>query len=141
MSIVLQQSFFYIPTVRGTTTFRLATVARKILGSDTLYTVLRAIRNYSFLREVKTLDVPIAQAHEELLILTEEYYRIFHMNRTTEGRVRALKRIIFDSHDISDQVKDSVSLAVAMYNLHSFGIFNCDPEKMFEKVCGDGVKK
>lgn len=114
--------------------------ARKILGSGAqYYMVMRSIRNYNFLRDIKTVDVPIATVHEEMLILTEEYYRIFHMNRTTEGRVRALKRIIFDSPEISDQVKQSVALVFAMYNLHSFGIFNCEPEKMFEKVHVDGV--
>lgn len=108
--------------------------AKKTLGSNTLCNIRHAIRNYSFLREVKTFDIPIAEVYEELLILTEEYYRIFHMNRTTERRVRALRKIIFDSPDISDQVKDSVALVFAMYNLHSFGIFNYEPKTMFEKV-------
>lgn len=142
-SCPLTKFLFTIPTVRGTTTFRLTRFARQILGSDrsdTLYTVQRAIRNYSFLRDIKTFDVPIATVHEELLILTEEYYRIFHMNKTTAARVRALKKIIFDSPDISEQVKASVSLVFAMYNLHTFGNWNVDPEKMYEKVHIEGVR-
>lgn len=71
---------------------------------------------------------------DEMLILTEEYYRIFHMNSTTADRVRALHTIIFCSSEISLEVKNSVSLVFAMHNLHAFGNWIVLPELMYEKV-------
>lgn len=56
------------------------------------------------------------------------------MNKTTEGRVRALKQIIFDSPDIPAKTKESVALVFVMCNLQQFGIFNYDPMRMFEKA-------
>lgn len=100
-----------------------------MIGS-TLPRFQRAVRERSFLDKITTVDDAVDLMVQEQLILPDEEYMLYHMYETTEGKVGAL-RCLFECPQLPDEAKASISLILAVYNLHAFGIF---PERWLETV-------
>lgn len=122
----------YISAERKLTQLKLTDAAERMIGS-TLPSFQRAVREGSFLDKITTVDDAVDIMVEERLILPEEQYMLYHIYKTTAGKVRAL-RYLFGCPTVPDDTKASISLILAVYNLHVFGIFTDDPYSLLEIV-------
>ncbi|CAI5677813.1 unnamed protein product [Oreochromis niloticus] len=119
-------------TERKLTQFKLTHAAERALGS-TLPTFHRAVRDGSFLDNITRVDAAVDIMVQEELILPDEQYMLYHINKTTAGKVRAI-RCLFRCPTVPDEAKASIALILAVYNLHAFGIFTNDPDGLLETV-------
>ncbi|KAL4009141.1 hypothetical protein ACER0C_002993 [Sarotherodon galilaeus] len=119
-------------TERKLTQFKLTHAAEHALGS-TLPTFHRAVRDTSFLDKIMIVDAAVNIMVQEELILADEQYMLYHMHKTTAGKACAL-RYLFGCPTVPDEAKASISLILAMYSLHTFGIFTNDPDSLLETV-------
>ncbi|CAI5697399.1 unnamed protein product [Oreochromis niloticus] len=122
----------YISAERKLTQFKLTHAAERALGS-TLPTFHRAVRDGSFLDNITRVDAAVDIMVQEELILPNEQYMLYHINKTTAGKVRAI-RCLFRCPTVPDEAKASIALILAVYNLHAFGIFTNDPDGLLETV-------
>ncbi|KAL3997049.1 hypothetical protein ACER0C_009706 [Sarotherodon galilaeus] len=119
-------------TERTLTQLKLTHTAERMIGS-TLPAFNRAVRDRSFLDKITIVDGALDVMTQEVLILPDEYYSIYNMNKGTPGKVRALRKL-FGCPTVPDEAKASISLILAVYNLHIFGIFTDDPYSLLEIV-------
>ncbi|KAL4009143.1 hypothetical protein ACER0C_002995 [Sarotherodon galilaeus] len=111
------------------TQLKLTGAAELMIGS-TLPRFQRAVREHSFLDKITTVDDAVDLMSQERLILPDEEYMLYYMHESTEGKVGALRSLL-ECSQVPDQAKASISLILAVYNLHAFGIF---PERWLETV-------
>ncbi|CAI5670335.1 unnamed protein product [Oreochromis niloticus] len=123
-------------TERTLTQLKLTGAAELMIGS-TLPRFQRAVRERSFLDKITTVDDAGDFMVQERLILPDEEYMLYYMCDSTEGKAAVIKnkvdvlRKLFGCPTVPDEAKDSISLILAVYNLHAFGIF---PERWLETV-------
>lgn len=122
----------YISAERKLTQLKLTDAAERMIGS-TLPSFRRAVREGSFLDKITTVDDAVEIMVEERLILPDEQYMLYHIYKTTAGKVRAL-RYLFGCPTVPDDTKASISLILAVYNLDVFGIFTDDSYSLLEIV-------
>ncbi|CAI5677932.1 unnamed protein product [Oreochromis niloticus] len=121
-------------TERKLTRFKLTHAAKHMVGPTLpTFTFHDVVRNRSLLDIIMTVDKPLDIMVREELILPEEQYMLYHMFESTEGKVRALREL-FGCPTVPDEAKASISLILAVYNLHIFGIFTDDPYSLLEIV-------
>ncbi|KAL3977641.1 MFS transporter (organic cation transporter) [Sarotherodon galilaeus] len=122
-------------TERKLTQFKLTRAAKRMLDS-TLPTFMfhSVLRNRSLLDIIKTVDEPLDIMVRQELILPKEQYMLYHMFKSTEGKVRALG-YLFGCPTVPAETKASISLILAVYNLHVFGISPDDPYSLLEIDC------
>ncbi|CAI5677931.1 unnamed protein product [Oreochromis niloticus] len=119
-------------TERKLTQLKLTDAAERMIGS-TLPSFQRAVREGSFLDKIMTVDDAVDLMVQEQLILPDEQYMLYHIYKSTAGKVRAI-RYLFGCPTVPDETKASISLILAVYNLHVFGIFTNDPDSLLEIV-------
>lgn len=90
----------------------------------------RVVRERSFLDKITTVDDAVDLMVQEQLILLDEEYMLYRMYKSTERKVGVLRNLL-ERPQLPDEVKASISLILAVYNLHAFGIF---PERWLETV-------
>ncbi|KAL3972460.1 hypothetical protein ACER0C_025809 [Sarotherodon galilaeus] len=121
-------------TERKLTQFKLTHAAERMLDSTLpTFTFHNVVKNRSLLDIITTVDEALDIMVREELILPEEQYMLYHMFESTEGKVRALG-YLFGCPTVPDETKARISLILAVYNLHIFGISPDDPYSLLEIV-------
>lgn len=109
---------------------KLTAAAESSIGAD-LPDFQRAVRQVSFLDKIAFVDAAVDLMVQETLILPDERYAL------CRGSIAAKKRAIrdlFGSPTVPDETKASISLILAVYNLHLFGVYARGPRELLEIV-------
>lgn len=85
----------------------------------------------SIMDVITVVNGPLDVIATEDLLLPEEYYSVFNMNSTESARLSQMKQLLRSS-ELTQATKDSIILILAVFNMHTFGVFGCDPTKFLE---------
>ncbi|CAI5654297.1 unnamed protein product [Oreochromis niloticus] len=119
-------------TKRELPVFKLSSKAREALGPN-LEEFKNAVRDRSILHHITDVNGPLDFIQSEGLLLPEEYYNVYNMQKDERGRFSEIKQLLRSSV-LPKVAKDSILLILAAFNMHSFGVLTRDPERFLEKA-------